>query len=179
MEPLISLKKITEFTFDTEICVTYIKALKCLESGCDIDDTQKSILKKAGLYKDSKLRVFNHKRKKKNGYTIPPLVKKLFLLWGLEEPSAAMWYKNKTFVESAKILIGRYGFEMIAKTVHVLIPIGNSHQYIRTIRNPQELLSNYGKPYIDRFKAENVFESQKRIINSRKEELNQFIESYD
>jgi len=181
MKVLISRNNINDYTFDTETSVAYVHALKILHSeDTDVDDLSeyhKSILRKAGLYSDGKLRVFNYKKPKKEGYTISPQVKRMFNLWALEELSAQTWFKNKTFVESMELLISKYGVEAIQKAVHILVPIGNQHEYIKTIRNPQQLLNNYGKPYVERFKSEDLFTKNTEFINRRKQELQQWNQS--
>jgi len=171
MKPLISRNNINDYKFDTETCVAYIHALQMLHSDQEIDLVCQATLRKAKLYGEDKLRVFNYKRAKRAGYSLSKEVKGLFMLWGLEELSATTWMRNKTLVESMQLLVNKYGVEMMQKAIHILVPMGNEHEYIKTIRNPKQLLDNYGEPYIERFKSENLFKSKSKFIEERKQEL--------
>ena len=64
MKALTSKKNINEYTFSDECAAHYIYALQLLHAGKDMDGEFVSTLKKAGLYSNGKLRVFNYKKQK-------------------------------------------------------------------------------------------------------------------
>jgi len=170
MEATISKTNINKYEVDHHTAGLYFYALQALHDGRDIGEHSIDKLTKAGLYSNGKLRVFNYKRPK-SGYSVSPEVKNLFMLWGKKELAAATWYKNKTFVEAMQILVDAHGLSRMQNTIHILVPLGNKHTYISTIRNPQQLLANYGEEYKDRFTSEGVLKENQNFINTRKREL--------
>lgn len=179
MKALISKKNINDYDFTLEISFAYVLMLKVLHGGGNLLEMHNhylDILSKAKLYKDGKLRVFNYKNPKVNGFTISKEVKSLIVLWKFEELAAQTWFKNKTFIEALQMLVDKNGIEMMRKAVYILIPIGNDEEYIKTIRNPQQLLYNFGKIYINRFKSEGLFKKHKDIINKKTKELKSWVD---
>lgn len=178
IEFTISKKPITDYEFDVNTSYVYIQALQAMVRGDELDDIAKQTLKKKGLYTNGKLRVFNFKRGKKNTFTISEEVKSLIGLWNMEEPSAVLWYKNKTFVESLQILVNRYGFERIAKVIAVLVPLGNRAEYVKNIRNPQQLIMNYGDAYISQLKKASVLEENTNFVKEKQRLLGKFLDDF-
>jgi len=176
MKALISQKNITEYNFTDEVSIAYIKALIELNGGEPVDEQSLSLLKKAKLYKNDKLRVFNYKKPNPNKYTISDEVKKVFRVWQIQEPAAKQWYRNKTFVEACQEMIDIHGLEKVLNVVHILVPIGNKEEYIKTIRNPQQLLSVYGNGslYVDRFRKQGLFDKYKKEMIIRQKQIKDY-----
>lgn len=65
MKALISKKNINDYSFNNELAGKYIFALQQLHSGGTIPFEIQMELKRAGLYSNDKLRVFNYKKEKK------------------------------------------------------------------------------------------------------------------
>lgn len=177
MEAIVSRKDINDYSFTESLAYDYIIALQALHAETQVDEDILERLRKAGLYSNNKLRVFNYKKKGKS-YTISPEVRRLFKIWSYEETAAPTWFKRKHQVEAMQLLVDRYGYERMRNVIYILVPIGNEEDYISSILNPQELLDKYGKHYTNRFKSEDLFNKHKELMSRRAKELQELDKNF-
>ena len=180
MKALISQKNINDYNFTEELAFKYIKILGYLHSGLDVQPEHMHYLddlKRAGLYKDDKIRVFNYKKEKKKGESIGQDIK--FLISLFDNPESSLWFTPRFKYErdALKVMKDKYGLRKTAYLIFVMTYAAEGYDYIADISSPSKLINkakSFSKQYVD----QQIGQKEKKKVMDRTRLLEYKLENY-